>query len=152
MARKKRRSKTSPSVAIRWTAALLLIALGVILALGAAGFILVQESSKFAGSIGGGAFTLTYSLLGVEALLLPILVITCGIAILLKRIIVTPRTAIGLLLILIAVLALLGTFSPLLGGHAGAWSGTELSSLFGLSGGVILLAVVALIGLALATD
>jgi S-DNA-T family DNA segregation ATPase FtsK/SpoIIIE len=50
------------------------------------------------------------------------------------------------------VLALLGTFSPLLGGHAGAWSGTELSSLFGLPGGVILLAVIALIGLALATD
>jgi S-DNA-T family DNA segregation ATPase FtsK/SpoIIIE len=150
--KKRRRSRTSPSVAIRWTAALLLIALGIILALGAAGFILLQESSKFAGRLGGGAFTYTYSLLGIEALLLPVVVISCGVAILLKRVIVTPRTAIGILLILISVLALLGIISPLLGGFAGSWSGSELANLFGLPGGVVLLIVAALIGLALATD
>ena len=162
MPRKKRRAarpKTSPAVAIRWTLSLALIALGLILALGAAGFVFacitracLAGSATFAGSAGGAAFDFTYTTLGVEALLLPIIAIACGVAILIKSILVSPRTSIGILFILVAILAFLGTVSQLLAGEIGYWAGGELKQLFGFSGAVILLVAVALIGLALATD
>ncbi len=157
--RRARRPKTSSSIAIRWTLALLLIALGLILALGAAGFVYAclngacaTGSATFAGSAGGAAFNFTYGALGIEALLLPIIAIVCGIAILIKSVIVSPRTSIGLLFILIAILAFLGSVSQFLGGTVGHWAGGELSHLFGLAGDIVLLIAVALIGLALATD
>ncbi|MDR3548077.1 MAG: DNA translocase FtsK [Candidatus Pacebacteria bacterium] len=128
---------------IRWTLSLALIALGLILALGAAGF---------AGSAGGAAYGFTYATLGVEALLLPIIVVACGVAILLKSILVSPRTAVGVLFILAAVLVFLGTVSNVLGGDVGHWAGIELSHLFGLPGAIVLLIAAVLIGLALATD
>jgi S-DNA-T family DNA segregation ATPase FtsK/SpoIIIE len=159
MKRRKRRAKTSPAVVIRWTLALALIALGLILALGAAGFMYAclnhacaQGSATFAGSAGGAAFDFTYAALGIEALLLPIIAIACGVAILLKSILVSPRTSIGVLFILIAVLAFLGTVSHVVGGSIGYWAGGELKQLFGFPGTVVLLIATALIGLALATD
>jgi S-DNA-T family DNA segregation ATPase FtsK/SpoIIIE len=162
MPRRKRRVKTSPAVAIRWTLALALIALGLILALGAAGFIVAcvnhscllqgAGSAAFAGTAGGAAFNFTYGALGIEALLLPIVVIACGVAILLKSILVSPRTSIGVLFILIAILAFLGSVSQFLGGNIGLWAGGQLRHLFGLPGTIVLLLAAALIGLALATD
>ena len=159
MARKKRRAKTSYPVVIRWTLALALIVLGLILALGAAGFVVAcinhscaTGSATFAGSAGGAAFNFTYALLGIEALLLPIITIACGVAILVKSVLISPRTGVGLLFILAAILVFLGIVSGTFGGYVGSWAGSELSHLFGLAGSVVLLIALALIGLALATD
>jgi S-DNA-T family DNA segregation ATPase FtsK/SpoIIIE len=155
MARKKRRKQTTSVVVIRWTAALVLMALGLILALGAAGFLFASSSAKFAGSAGGGAFNFSYDIIGIEALLFPILLIACGVAVLTKRMLVSPRTGVGMFFILVAILSFLGIVSPassLLGGRLGIWSGGTLATLFGFAGAVVLSLVVALIGLALATD
>jgi S-DNA-T family DNA segregation ATPase FtsK/SpoIIIE len=122
---------------------LLLIALGLILALGAAGF---------AGSAGGSAFHFTFVILGAEALILPIIITGAGACVLLKQLLLSPRTGVGILLILLAVLAFLGAVSPTLGGTLGAWSGAKLIHLFGFAGSIMLLATGAVIGLALATD
>jgi S-DNA-T family DNA segregation ATPase FtsK/SpoIIIE len=122
---------------------LLLIALGLILALGAAGF---------AGSAGGSAFHFTFVILGAEALILPIIITGAGVCVLLKQLLLSPRTGVGILLILLAVLAFLGAVSPTYGGTFGAWSGAKLIHLFGFAGSIMLLATAAVIGLALATD
>jgi S-DNA-T family DNA segregation ATPase FtsK/SpoIIIE len=122
---------------------LLLIALGFILAMGAAGF---------AGAAGGSAFHFTFGILGVEALVLPIVIVGIGVAILLKQLLVSPRTSIGILLILICVLTFLGAIAPTLGGTAGTWMGVHLTYFFGFAGALALLATATIIGLALATD
>jgi DNA segregation ATPase FtsK/SpoIIIE, S-DNA-T family len=143
MARKKRRQKTDPQVVIRMAIGLLLIAIGFILALGAAGF---------AGTAGGEAFHYTFGIFGVEALILPIFIAACGIAILMKRVFVALRTGAGILLILLAVLTFLGSVAPMLGGIFGTWMGTELIQLVGFGGDLALLVAATIIGLALATD
>ena len=122
---------------------LLLIALGLILALGAAGF---------AGSAGGSAFHFTFVILGAEALILPIIIAGAGVCVLLKQLLLSPRTGAGILLILIAVLAFLGAVSPTIGGMFGTWMGLKLIHLFGFAGSIMLLATASVIGLALATD
>jgi S-DNA-T family DNA segregation ATPase FtsK/SpoIIIE len=143
MKRKKRRPKTDARIVARMALALFLIALGFILALGAAGF---------AGVIGGEAFHYTFSILGVEAFILPIFIAACGIAILMKQIFVAVRTGVGSLIILLAVLAFLGSIDPVLGGVFGTWMGTELTRLVGFAGTLALLVTTAIVGLALATD
>ncbi len=155
MARKKRRTQTTSAVVIRWTLSLVLIALGLILGLGAAGFLFASSSAKFAGTIGGGAFNFSYGIIGVEALLFPILLIACGVAVLTKQMLISIRTGIGIFFILVAVLTFLGIVTPippLLGGSLGSWGGGVLASLFGFAGALVLSIVAALIGLALATD
>jgi S-DNA-T family DNA segregation ATPase FtsK/SpoIIIE len=142
MKAKKRRQKTDAITLLRLAIGLLLIVVGFVLGLGAAGY---------AGTIGGIAYQATAGAIGFEALLLPILVVVIGIAVLAKRMLVSFRTATGIVLILIAVLAFLGTISPF-GGSAGAWLGVQLVLLIGMVGAISLLIVFALIGLALATD
>jgi S-DNA-T family DNA segregation ATPase FtsK/SpoIIIE len=136
MKRKKRHQKTDTGVIIRMAIGLLLIALGLILALGAAGF---------AGSAGGSAFHFTFVILGAEALILPIIITGAGVCVLLKQLLLSPRTGVGILLILLAVLAFLGAVSPTYGGTFGAWSGAKLIHLFGFAGSIMLLATAAVI-------
>jgi S-DNA-T family DNA segregation ATPase FtsK/SpoIIIE len=143
MARKKRRPKTDPRVVVRMTLALFLIAMGFILALGSAGF---------AGTLGGEAFHFTYGILGVEAFILPVFIAACGIAILMKRVFVALRTGAGIILILAAILAFLGSIAPILGGTFGTWIGSELIRLIGFGGDLAVLVTTMIIGLALATD
>jgi S-DNA-T family DNA segregation ATPase FtsK/SpoIIIE len=142
MKRKKRRQKTDASLVIRLALALLLIVLGLILALGAAGY---------AGTAGGTAYSATAATLGLEALLLPVLLVSIGIAILTRKVFISARTSIGIFCILISLLAFFGILSSL-GGTVGSWAGGELAHLFGIGGAVSLLTAFALIGLALATD
>ncbi len=122
---------------------LLLIALGIILALGAAGL---------AGIAGGNAFHFTYTILGVESLLLPLVIAGAGITILSQKLPLSLRTLIGLLLILLAVLTFLGAITPQLGGLVGTLLGERLTQLFGLAGLLALLVTAILIGIALVTD
>jgi S-DNA-T family DNA segregation ATPase FtsK/SpoIIIE len=142
MKAKKRRQKTDSTILLRLIVGLLLIVLGFVLALGAAGY---------AGSIGGSAYQATASAIGLEALLLPIVVVLVGIGVLIKKVFVSLRTLAGVVLILVSVLVFLGTISPL-GGSTGAWLGGQLAQLIGLVGAISLLIAFALIGLALATD
>ena len=143
MKRKKRRPKTDAHIVVRMTVGLLLIAIAFILALGAAGF---------AGTAGGSAFHFTFTILGVEAVVLPIIIAGIGVAILLKQMIISPRTSIGLLIMLLAILAFLGAALPFLGGSFGTWMGAHLTQYFGFAGAFALLVTGALIGLALVTD
>lgn len=149
MARKKHRQKTDGSVVIRITIGLLLIVVAFILGLGGLGF---------AGSIGGQAYAFTYTEIGIEAFLLPLVIAAIGVAILLKRAIVSLRTTIGVALILVAVLAAVGILVPAtigssgLGGYAGDWMGSQLAYFVGEAGAVALLATIVVIGIALATD
>ena len=143
MKRKKRRPKTDASVVIRMSIGLLLIVIGSILALGAAGF---------AGVAGGNAFHYTFGLLGVESLILPIIIIGAGVAVMMKQLLISPRTGAGLLIMLLAALAFFGATIPFLGGTFGVWIGGQLTTLFGFAGTLVLLVAGIIIGLALATD
>ena len=143
MKRKKRRPKTDANIVVRMAVGLLLVAVGFILALGAAGF---------AGTAGGVAFHFTFTILGIEAFILPVIIVCGGIAVLMKEMLISPRTSIGILIILLAVLAFLGSAAPSLGGSFGALMGTHLSHLFGFAGALALLITAAVIGLALVTD
>ena len=122
---------------------LLLIVIGSILALGAAGF---------AGTAGGNAFHYTFGLLGLESLILPIIIVGAGVAVMMKQLLLSPRTGAGLLIMLLAALAFLGATIPFLGGSIGVWVGGELTTLFGFAGTLVLLVAGIIIGLALATD
>ena len=143
MKRKKRRQKTDASVVIRMSVGLLLIVVGSILALGAAGF---------AGVAGGNAFHYTFGLLGLESLILPIIIVGAGVAVMMKQLLISPRTGAGLFIMLLAVLAFLGATIPFLGGTFGVWVGGQLTTLFGFAGTLVLLVAGIIIGLALATD
>jgi uncharacterized membrane protein YidH (DUF202 family) len=143
MKRKKRSKKTDARVVVRMSIGLILITLGFILALGAAGL---------AGVAGGSAFHFTFSSIGVEAFLLPLVIAVIGLTVLTKKIPLTTRTAIGLLVILVAVLIFLGAVAPYLGGSLGADAGIKLTQFFGFAGSLAVLLATALIGLALVTD
>jgi S-DNA-T family DNA segregation ATPase FtsK/SpoIIIE len=143
MKRKKRSKKTDARVVVRMSIGLILITLGFILALGAAGL---------AGVAGGSAFHFTFSSIGVEAFLLPLVIAVIGLTVLTKKIPLTTRTAIGLLVILVAVLIFLGAVAPYLGGSVGADVGIKLTQFFGFAGSLAVLLATALIGLALVTD
>ena len=143
MKRKKRRQKTDASVVIRMSVGLLLIVVGSILALGAAGF---------AGVAGGNAFHYTFGLLGLESLILPIIIVGAGVAVMMKQLLISPRTGAGLFIMLLAVLAFLGATISFLGGTFGVWVGGQLTTLFGFAGTLVLLVAGIIIGLALATD
>jgi S-DNA-T family DNA segregation ATPase FtsK/SpoIIIE len=144
--RRSKKQKTDPSIVVRIGIGLVLIALGLILALGAAGL---------AGTAGGDAYQFTFTILGIEAIVLPVLVIGAGIAVLTKRLFISIRTGIGILLILCAILIFLGAIAPIaptLGGSVGRWLGSHLTNLFGFPGSFALLATEAIIGVALVTD
>lgn len=132
------------------TIGLLLMVTGLIIGLGALGF---------SGTFGTQAYRLTYSVFGIEALLIPLVLFGAGVTILMQQVFASFRTTIGTFLILASVIAFVGVLdhpsSGLIGGPAGFvgnWCGTQLQSFFGSPGALALLATIAIVGLALATD
>lgn len=141
--RRKRREEDGYKAVVRWTMAIFLIAFGLILGLGAFGM---------AGLIGTAIFAVTFGLIGIGALLLPFLVVGAGVSIMLKRVLISPVTGLGIILILSATLTFLGIITETLGGATGAYVGQAATEFFGLGGAIILLLALIAIGLVVATD
>src|SRR3989344_6691270 len=129
--RRKRREPEAYRVVIKWTAATLLIAFGLILAFGAFGL---------TGVFGSAAFESARSLVGALAFLVPIIVIGIGVSLIIGRIPIEPLTGIGLVLLSLAVLTFLGITTKTWGGVAGAYAGLEATQFLGVAGALILLA------------
>src|SRR5581483_4641261 len=106
---------------------ILLIALGLILLLGAFGL---------AGIAGTAIFNLAYGGIGVGAFLLPAVIIFVGVAIMMERMLVSPLTATGITIIIFSSLTLLGILTQNLqnhlGGMAGLFVGQQAEQFFGL--------------------
>ncbi len=151
----KKRDAENMDALVTWASGVLLIALGLILALGAAGY---ATGSNFGGDIGNLIFTYTYQGLGIAAFLLPIGVAAAGIGVLMKSSFKPTLTSVGFTLILLSALTFLGAVDPNIeggvgpGGLAGTWAGLEAIHLFGFAGAVILLSALILVGLGLVTD
>ena len=153
MAQKKKSKKSRDAdnyrAVTKWTASVLLIALGLILALGAVGMIF---GVMLAGDLGNMIFLSAFGGVGVGAFLLPVIIILVGLGVMLERSFVEPFTGVGLALIIISLLALLGIATDTWGGGAGRALGGEMAQLFGSAGGTILLVALALVGLGIVTD
>lgn len=141
--RRKRREEDGYKAVVRWTVAVLLIAFGLLLGLGAFGM---------AGLIGQAAFSSTFGLVGIGALLLPFLIVAIGVSIMLKRVLVTPVTGAGIFIILVSSLTFIGLFSATLAGVTGAAAGQAALELLGPLGAPIVLLAFVGIGLMLSTD
>ncbi len=141
--RKRKQQESNYRELAKWTAGIALIAFGLIFGLAAFGL---------AGLAGSALFGFGFGIIGVAAFLMPVLLVAIGLAIMLERTFVSPLTATGIVLILIATLTFLGITSQALGGAAGSALGHTASEFFGVWGALILLLAVAAIGLALATD
>jgi len=133
----------------KWTSSIILIALGLILILGAIGKV---AGIALAGDIGNLIFLSTYSQIGIGAFLLPILVILVGLTILLEKSFVSLVTGIGFTLIVVSIVILFGMTPTHLGGAVGTASSLYLTKLFGFLGAVILLLATTLVGLGILTD
>ena len=130
---------------IRWSSGLVLVACGIILGLGVFGA---------GGELGDLLYGLSYTLLGIGALVLPIAVVLVGIYAGFRRPILAPLTSSGIVLILASILTFAGLFpatSPY-GGIVGGWTGSVLDSFFGFWGAFVLLVALLAIGLAIVTD
>lgn len=158
MARKSSRKKESGDerALLKWSSSILLIALGVILLLGAFGL---------AGFAGQAIFSFAYGLVGVAAFILPILIVGAGLAIMLERMLISPLTAAGIALIVLSALTFfgiltnVGVLAPTLGngtagigGMAGNFAGMEATRFFGLWGSVVLLFATTLVGIGIFAD
>ena len=129
---------------IRYASAIVLIAGGVILGLGAVGA---------AGPLGGTAFTLAYAGVGLGAFLLPIVVILVGLYAGFGRPAMAPLATSGIVLMLAAMLAFAGLFPGAnFGGIAGTFIGSQLGSFFGFWGAFVLLVALFTIGFAIVSD
>lgn len=151
MARRKRRSRDAENytAVAKWTAAILCIAFGLILALGAIGMV---SGIMLAGDIGNLLFESSWRAFGVGAFLLPLVIVLAGLSILRSQLLIEPLTVFGFLLILGSMVTLLGAATETLGGAAGRFVGTEMVTLFGPAGAFVLLAALALVGLGIVTD
>ncbi|MGB4076676.1 MAG: DNA translocase FtsK, partial [Minisyncoccia bacterium] len=141
----KRRNAKEPKAyggVARVAAAIALVALGIILLLAAFG------SAGFAGE---ALFETAFSIFGVIAFVLPILIIAIGVSVFLKRTVIAPLVGLGIVLILLSLLALLGIASDSLGGVVGSFIGGLAFDLFQW-GAIVLLIALALVGLVIATD
>ncbi len=148
MARKKKSSKARAVKAyedvIRWASAIILMAVGALLALGAFGA---------AGPLGSGAFLLSYGAIGIGAFLLPLGIITLGFYAGFRKPAIAPLSAGGATLLLAAALSFAGLFpTASWGGSAGTYIGSALKSFFGFWGTLVLLLAVALIALVILID
>ncbi len=141
--KRKRRDAENTKAAVRWTAAILCVAFGLILGLAAFGL---------AGYAGSAIFSFTYGEVGIAAFLLPVILIGGGFALALERTFLSPLTLIGITLIVLACLTFLGIVSVALGGAAGAAAGSAATAYFGFWGAVILLMAIAAVGLIVAAD
>ncbi len=146
--RKRRRTKTHTIEAyedvIRWVGAVILIAGGIILTLGAFGA---------AGPIGSTVFSLSQTIIGIGAFALPVAIIALGVYAGFRKIIIAPVVAGGATLFLASALSFAGLFPQNnWGGRVGSFVGHSLESLFGFWGALVLLLAVSLIALATVTD
>ena len=141
--RKKRRDAENYRALAKWTTGIVLIAFGLITGLAAFGL---------AGLAGTAIFGFGFSVIGVAAFLLPVLLVGTGLSIMMERTFVAPLTATGIGLIIIATLTFLGIITDAMGGAAGTALGGAASELFGVAGAIILLLAVIAIGTIIATD
>ena len=145
MARKKRKQRDAENLkaVMQWTASILCLALGVILALGGLGL---------AGDLGNLFFAAAWAGFGVGAFLLPLLIVLVGLGIWRGESPVEPLTGAGLGLIVLSFITLLGVVTDTFGGAFGRVLGGQAVGLFGFAGSVVLLFAVALVGLGIVTD
>ncbi len=141
--RRKRRDADNYRALAKWTTGIVLIAFGLIFALACLGL---------AGLAGTAIFGFGFSVIGVAAFLLPVLLIGVGLSVMLERSFLAPLTAAGIVLIIIATLTFLGIITDALGGVAGTSLGHAAAELFGVAGAVIILLASIAIGLIIATD
>ncbi|MBU1754802.1 DNA translocase FtsK [Patescibacteria group bacterium] len=141
--RSKKRDAENTKAAMRWTAAIILIAFGAILALSSFGLAGLAGTSLFAATFGG---------IGIGSFLLAPLVILLGISLMMQRSFFSIATGIGTALMVISVLIFLGIVTRTLGGSLGSYLGTALSEFLGVSGALVVLIVLITIGLIVATD
>lgn len=151
----KKRDAENYHALVKWASGVLLIALGVILLLGAAGYAL---GNGFGGDIGNLIFSYTYLGIGLAAYLLPIGVVAIGIGILTESSFRPSLTGFGITLMLVSALTFLGAIDPNAandpgtGGALGTLSGLEMVHLFGFLGAIVLLSALILVGLGIVTD
>lgn len=152
MAKKKVRRKrdTESNTAVtKWAVSVLLIALGLILALGALGLLF---GTTFAGDIGNVIFLTAFKGFGVAAFLLPLGIIAIGVGILTNRSFTPTLTGFGVALIILASLTFLGATTATWGGALGTVAGLQAVQLFGSVGAFVLLLALILIGIGIVTD
>lgn len=146
---KKKKEQEDYQLLAKWTAGVVLIAFGLIMAVAAAGAV---ANLQLAGYAGSAIFSFGYGILGVGVFLLPFLLIAVGVAIILGRSFVSPLTGAGIALIVVSTLTFLGIVSHDWGGSVGLMAGTAATQSFGTAGAVILLLAIICVGLIIATD
>jgi S-DNA-T family DNA segregation ATPase FtsK/SpoIIIE len=151
----KKRDAENMDALVKWAGGVLLIALGLILALGAAGY---ATGSQFGGDIGNLIFMYTYEGLGLAAYLLPLGVTAAGVGVLMKSSFKPTLTSFGFTLMLLSALTFIGAIDPNFNGSKGpgGWLGTalgwEMKVHFGFPGTLVLLGALILVGLGIITD
>lgn len=129
---------------IRYTTAVVLLAVGCLFALSIFGA---------AGPVGAAIFTMSYTLIGIGAFVLPIALVAGGFYAGFGWTVLAPLTASGFLMILVSVLAFAGIFPDVsFGGLAGTWLGGMISGFFGFWGALVLLTAAIAIGVAIVID
>ncbi|MDB5265306.1 MAG: ftsK [Parcubacteria group bacterium] len=144
----KKRDAENYRALIKWVTAILLVALGLILLLGAFSIV----GLNLAGIAGSAIFGFAFGIIGVGAFLLPIILILVGVAIMLGRMLVTPLTGAGIAIIVLSTLTLLGMVTQTLGGTAGLYVGHTAEQFFGIWGALVLLFALILVGVGIVTD
>lgn len=151
----KRREPEDYDALAKWAGGILLIALGLILALGAIGYV---TGSTLAGDLGNLIFTYTYRFFGLAAYLLPIGVAGLGVGVLTEYSFRPTLTGAGFTLMLVSAISFLGAVNPNTaesagtGGALGTWTGLQMIHLFGFLGALILLGALLLVSLGIVTD
>ncbi|MDB5190114.1 MAG: ftsK [Parcubacteria group bacterium] len=158
MAKKKSRRKRDADnyrAVTKWAASVVCIALGLILALGAVGYLF---DSNFAGDLGTLIFHSAYVGIGTGAFLLPIGIIMLGVAVALESSFMPTLTSFGVALIILSSLTFLGAIDPNRdgalgpGGMLGTLIGMKAVQGFGYAGAVVLLSALILVGVGIVTD
>lgn len=151
MAKKKRRTRDAENyqAVTKWAFSILLIALGLILALGAVGFVM---GTSFGGDIGNLVFMTFFRGFGVASFLLPLGIVAIGVGILTNRDFTPTLTGFGVALILLSSLTFLGATTTTWGGALGFWIGGQVVQLFGFAGAVVLLLALIVVGIGIVTD
>ncbi len=139
MARKKQSrapKSTEGRAAFSWILGIALVALGIILALGA---------GRAGGAAGGAGFTLLFDLIGIGGYLIPPALIFAGGAVIMRKNPVSTLHGVGFILICLSLLSLLGITTTKAGGMVGRDIGNALSGMFGFWGAVVILLAVAFV-------
>lgn len=129
---------------IRYASAIVLLAAGILLALSIFGA---------AGPVGSTVFTVSYTIVGIGAFILPLALIAIGLYAGFGRPVLEPLTTSGLIIITASILAFAGLFPGAdFGGKAGTWFGGMLAGFFGFWGTLVLLVATFTIGVAIISD